>query len=83
MSDRIQCSDVNYRKGYIEITQGIHAGCVNLETWNVDPDIDLSVLDIRDDNFPDAGITGNTEIELNPDQVRELIRQLQNALDET
>ena len=59
MSTRIKCDNVEYRKGFIEITAGIHAGCINLETWGIDGKVDLSKLDIRDAGFSEDGITGN------------------------
>ncbi len=80
MSQRIQCNDVGHRKGYIEITAGIHDGCINLETWSIREEIDLANHDVRDANFPDDGVTGNTEIELSVDQAHALIRLLEQAI---
>ncbi|MBT8137966.1 MAG: hypothetical protein KJO54_13200 [Gammaproteobacteria bacterium] len=83
MSNRIKCDTIGHRKGLIEITPGIHGKCINIETWSIHPDIDLSKRDIRDANFPDEGVTGNTEIELTAEQARSLIKMLQSALAET
>lgn len=80
MPKRIKCDNVGHRKGYVEITPGIHDGCINLETWSVREEVDLVRHDIRDAGFPDDGVTGNTEIELNLDQARALIRLLEQAI---
>lgn len=80
MPQKIKCDDVGHRKGYIEITTGIHDGCVNLETWSVREEVDVARYDVRDANFPEHGVTGNTEIELNVEQTRELIRLLEQAI---
>ena len=78
--NKIKCNNIEYRKGYIEITPNIHEGFINLETWRIDPDIDLTNIELEDDDFPDKGVTGNTEIELSVIEVEELIQQLQKAL---
>ena len=79
---KIKCNNINYRKGYIEVIPNIHDGCVNLEIWDVHVDVDLSKTELGDDDFPEDGITANTEIELNVKEVEELITQLQSALKE-
>ena len=77
---KIKCNSVDYRKGYIEITPGIHEGCINIEAWDVHVDVDLSKLELSDDNFPEDGITGNTEIEMSISEAEQLIEQLQSAV---
>ena len=77
---KIKCNNVEYRKGYIEVSPNIHDGFINLETWDIDPEIDLSKIDIDDDNFPENAVTANTEIELSVKETEELISKLQEAL---
>jgi len=77
---KIKCDNVDYRKGYIEVTPGIHDNCINIETWDVHVDIDLSKIEIGDDDFPENGITGNTEIEMSVSEAELLISELQNAV---
>lgn len=77
---RIKINNVNYRKGYIEVYAGIHDTFINIESWDINPDIDLSKIDISDKDFPISGIAGNTELELNIQEAEELIRQLQSAI---
>ena len=77
MSPKIKCSDVRYRQGFVEVTN-VHAGCINLEIWNVHPDMDL--LDASLESLRDVAVVGNTEIELNVAQTIRLIEALQAAI---
>ncbi len=70
---RLLCNEISYRKGVIEITPGIHDGCINLETWGIHPEIDI-------ERFPDDGITGNTELEMSIEMAEALIEALQAAI---
>ena len=79
-SKMIKCNNVDYRKGYIEITPCIHEGCINIETWDIHVDVDLSTIEIGDDDFPEDGVTGNTEIEMNITEAEHLVTQLQMAI---
>ena len=79
-SNRMKCNNIEYRKGFIEVEAGIHAGCINLETWEVNADIDISNLNLSDNELPDEGIVANTEIELNIDEAEQLIRLLHRAI---
>ena len=79
-SMKLKCDNIEYRKGYIEISPNIHNGYVNIETWGVDADVDLKTLDIDDENFQDDFITANTEIEMSIDEVEALVVQLQSAI---
>lgn len=76
----VKCNVINYRKGFVEITHNIHDGCINLETWGVHPDVDITMTDIADASFPDAGITGNTELEMSVENTESLINALQAAV---
>jgi hypothetical protein len=79
--NKIKCNNIEYRKGYIEVIPDIHENHINLETWEVHPDIDISELDLTDDAFPDDGVTGNTEIELNLKEAEELVTLLQSSIE--
>ncbi|KJG03050.1 hypothetical protein [Photobacterium angustum] len=75
----IKCDSIAYRKGYVEVCGGIHSDCINLEVWNIDPDINT----ISSDDFlnGDETVTANTEIELSIENAEELILKLQNAIE--
>jgi len=77
---KIKCNNVEYRKGYIEVTSNIHDNSINIESWDIRVDIDLSKLDISDQDFSDDGVTGNIEIEMNVEQARGLVNLLQTAV---
>ena len=79
-SPKIRCNVINYRKGFVEVTPGIHSGCINLETWEAHPDVDISNRDVTDEQFPDDGIVGNTELEMSIEAAEELIEALQAAI---
>jgi len=42
-SQRVKCSGVQYRQGWIEVVPNIHAGSVNIEAWSVVPEVDMSL----------------------------------------
>ena len=77
---KIKCNNINYRKGYIEVIPNIHEGYINLEIWNIHPDVDLSKTDIKSENFPDSGVTSNTEIEISINEAEVLISKLQDSI---
>ncbi|MGC1175942.1 hypothetical protein [Polaromonas sp.] len=81
MPEKIKCHQVRYRQGFVEITN-VHAGCVNLEVWNIHPDTDIAEASLESSNIPDAAVISNTEIELNVPQARRLIQLLQIAIDQ-
>jgi hypothetical protein len=78
---KIYCNGVSYRSGFVEVLPNIHPGHVNIEVWNLHPDHDRRSTDISDDCISDADVTGNTEIELNVTQAKELVRQLKAAIE--
>ena len=51
-----------------------------METWSIREEVDLASHDVRDADFPDDGVTGNTEIELNVDQALALMLLLERAI---
>ena len=67
---KIKCNSVSYRQGFIESSPAIHPGCVNLETWEVSPPVDIAKSDLQ--SVPDDRITANTEIELTVDEAHAL-----------
>lgn len=77
---KIKCNSVNYRKGYIEVSGDIHEGCINIETWNIHPDSDISGSVF--DQLSDKAFLANTEIELSVDNAKELLKLLQEAITE-
>lgn len=79
-SSKIKCNAVSYRKGFLEITPNIHEGCVNLETWGVHSEVDITNLDMIDEQFPEGGIIGNTELELSVETAEGLVQALQEAI---
>jgi hypothetical protein len=79
---KIRSNVINYRKGFVEFTPLIHDGCINIETWHVHPDIDISSLDIGDGRFPDGGVIANTELELSIEAAEQMIEALQSGISE-
>lgn len=77
----LRCNDIDYRQGFIEVTANIHPGHVNIETWNLDPGLDISTTVIRSTPLPEGAVIGNTEIELNLQQAKALIQSLQLAVE--
>lgn len=73
---RIRCDTISYRQGFIEVQSQIHPGKVNIEVWQVDPDVNISGTWVSDDSISDDNITGNTELELTPSQTRSLAESL-------
>ena len=78
---KIYCKSVSYRSGFVEVRPNVHPGHVNIEVWNLHPDQDQRATDIADDCIGDADVTGNTEIELEITQAKELVRLLSVAIE--
>jgi hypothetical protein len=78
---RVRCDAVKYRQGFIEVIGQIHPGLVNVETWQVRPQADISGLDVESDRLTDADFVANTELELTPGQARSLAAALVAAAD--
>jgi len=77
---KIKCNSINYRKGFIEVLANIHSGCINIETWSIHPDADISEQGLVFNEIPYEYFTGNTEIELNLKNAEELLTSLQKAI---
>jgi hypothetical protein len=74
---KIVCNKIPYRQGYIEVMEGIHPGCVNIEAWNVYTDV-LDDSWIRDQL--DAEVIGNVELELDVHGAQLMIDRLQQFI---
>lgn len=79
---KIRCNGVAYRQGFIEVVPGIHGQHINLETWNVHPDVDLSERAFGDVEIPENAFIANTELELSIEQAKALIEALQASIHE-
>jgi hypothetical protein len=79
MSAKIKCHEVRYRQGFVEVASA-HPGCVNLEVWNVHPDVDIAESSSGLETIADAMVISNAEIELSASQARRLIELLQAAV---
>lgn len=77
----IRCNSIAYRKGFVEVSR-VHDGCVNLESWSVHSETEISGIDIRDERIGDDDVTGNVELELGIEAAERLITALQAAVDE-
>jgi hypothetical protein len=82
-SHRVRCTGVPYRQGWVEVLSNIHAGHVNLEAWNVAPEVDMSVPSITLSSVPEEAVTDNVEVELTVAQAKQLIVLLQTAIEAT
>ena len=79
---RIKCDSVAYRKGFIEVTPGIHDSCINIETWDIEADTSLANASWVDDStIPESSVLANTELELTAEQARDLATALLAAAD--
>ena len=79
-SRRVKCSGVPYRQGWIEVAPNIHAAYVNIESWSVVQDVDMSLPSTALTSLSDAAVTGNVEVELTIAQAKELLAALQVAI---
>lgn len=78
---RVRCDKVKYRQGFIEVVAQIHPGLVNLETWQVSVEVDITGLHQESDELTDDDFEANTELELTPAQARSLAAALVAAAD--
>ena len=54
---KIKCNSVNYRKGFVGITNDAHDRCMNLEVRGIHPDIDVSPEKNTFEGFSDEAFT--------------------------
>lgn len=79
---RIKCMTIPYRKGFIELTPGIHEGCINLEIWEINAESDIDDCSwVDDESFDDSEVTANCEIELSLAEAQMLAEMIQRGVD--
>lgn len=76
----IKCNSIKYRKGFVEVRGDIHNDCINIETWNIDPDVNIANVNLEDNSLKEESIIANTEIELSITNAKALILLLQEAV---
>lgn len=82
MTTRLNCDSIAYRQGYLEVRPNIHPGHVNLEVWNISPDVGISGKALDEVSGQDGAVVGNVEIEMTLDKAKELVRALQQCIDQ-
>ena len=80
-STKIKCNVVSYRKGFIEVIPEIHPGCINIETWEIQSEINLEGIDFGDGQLPDSAFSANTEIEMGLPEAKQLVALLISAIE--
>ncbi len=78
---RVRCDSIKYRQGFIEVIGQTHPGLVNIETWQISMEADISGLFRESDDLTDDHFGANTELELTPEQARSLTAALVAAAD--
>ena len=76
----IYCNTIEYRSGLIEVTNGIHPNCVNLETWMITGGPEVLPDSVAYGDIPDECTTYDAELELNTENMRELLVELLNTI---
>jgi hypothetical protein len=77
----IKCNTIEYRKGFVEVRGDIHNNSINVEVWNIDPDVNITNVSLEDNSLKDESIIANTEIELSITNAEALVLLLQEAID--
>ena len=77
----LKANTVNYRKGFIEVKGEIHPGCINIETWEIDANKDITKLSLESKDIKDEDITASTEIELSVEDAKKLIYMLEKEIE--
>lgn len=80
-SNRIKCSGVPYRQGWVEIAPNVHQGRVNLEAWSIVPEVDMSLSGLDITSVQDSAVSGNVEVEMSIAQAKQLLVVLQVAIE--
>ena len=82
ITDKIKviCNTINYRQGYIEVIPNIHEQCINIETWQIDPRVNISDTELTSEKILDKDVNGNTEIELSLEDAEHLLSLLSDAI---
>jgi len=79
---RIRTNTVPYRKGFVEVTPCIHKGHVNLESWEVHAEVEISEHEWVTGLDSDEAIIANIEMEFSPSDARKLGNALLKAAEE-
>ena len=61
LTQTIRCNSIHYRKGFVEVSR-VHNGCVNLESWSVNSESEISGVYVHDGRVDDDDITGNVDL---------------------
>lgn len=77
---KIKCDGVNYRKGFVELSNNIHENHINLEVWGVHPDYDISEVGSSFNEIPEESFIGNVELELNLESAKALVQELSSFI---
>ena len=77
---RINCNNISYRKGYIEVVADVHEGLINMESWNIHSEVNITERMLGEYDFPIDGVVGNTELELSVNEAKLLIKRLEFAI---
>lgn len=79
-ADKIRFNDVCYRQGFMEVIANIHPGHINIETWEIHPDLDISDMSFDNAAITNDSVQANTEIELSVEQAKALVASLEAAI---
>ncbi len=78
---RLKCESIPYRQGFIEVTPSIHAGHVNIETWDIQSKTSLdNVSWVDSDSISDEDVVANTELELTAFEAEKLADAIMAAV---
>ena len=78
---RLRLQAVQYRQGFVEVSN-IHSGCVNVETWSIDANVDLSNVEwVAAPSLSDDHVNANTELEFTAAEARLFAKYLLDAAD--
>ncbi|WP_308365350.1 MULTISPECIES: hypothetical protein [unclassified Microbulbifer] len=77
---KIKCSGIKYRQGFVEVGSGVHDGFVNLEVWTVQPDSSNFESASELAEVPEHEISSNSEIELDVEQAKSMVAEIQKAI---
>ena len=79
---RIRTNVVPYRKGFVEVSSSVNKGHVNLESWEVHAEVDISDHEWVTDLSSDEAVIANIEMEFSPCDARRLGEALLKAADQ-
>lgn len=77
-STRLKAMGIPCRQGWVEVAP-VYKGYINIEAWNIHPDVDMSSPDVHLNHLRDEDVIANTEMELSIDAARQLAAALLEA----